>query len=79
MIIIWLLIAGMFGLVAIEQQSIRPIAFVVVVWLLVTPVTKRLEATATSDGRSLWWLWLLGAVLFGPLILAILASWRGAP
>jgi len=77
--IAWLLILMMFGLVAIEQQSIGPLAFAVVAWLLVSPLTNRLEATATSDGRSLWWLWLLMAVLFGPFILAILTNWRGAP
>jgi dolichol kinase len=77
--IVWLLILTMFGLVAIEQQSVWPFAFAVATWLLVSPSTNRMERTATSDGRSLWWLWLLGVVLFGPFILAILTNWRGTP
>ena len=72
--IIWLLIFSVFGLVSIEQQSIWPAVFVVLLWLLFSPMQRRL--TRESGGLGFFWTVLL-AVPGVVLLLAILTSWRG--
>lgn len=75
--IIWLLIFGLFGLVAYEQMSIVPLAIPVVMWVVAWPIQHSLTRTIKRGGKGVGCETIVFVLLMIPLFLVVLSTWRG--
>ena len=75
--IFWILFGAVFGLVGLESGDWRGLAIFAVIFVVFAPITSRLGRKARAGGKRTWDIQLVMAVLIIPLIVAILANWRG--